>query len=256
MNQAGQATHQHDFVSQNGLAACCASGHCFLSTDICTGQAARHTSGRTVLVHEQDGLRASLLAAARARVLVALLPVYCLLLVYQSTDQAGGAPHPRPPSSLARTGWTARCTSGRCTCTRPGRTASCLLSTSCLPINRPGRRGAAPAAAQFSCTNRMDCALHFWPLHAYASWSHCFLSTGHWIMSTGGKSEKAGRRTRGRPVLVHEQDGLRAALLAAARVRVLVALPGHVVRLSHIRSQDLPVEARVLQEYLRTVTSA
>ncbi len=24
----------------------------------------------------------------------------------------------------------------------------------------------APAAAQFSCTNRMDWALHFWPLHA------------------------------------------------------------------------------------------
>ena len=29
-----------------------------------------------------------------------------------------------------------------------------------------------PAAAQLACMNRMLCALHFCPLHAYASWSH------------------------------------------------------------------------------------
>lgn len=41
------------------------------------------------------------------------------------------------------------------------------------------------------------------------------------------------------PVAVHEQDGLRAALLAAARVRVLVALPRHVGHLTHVWAKNL-----------------
>ena len=54
------------------------------------------------------------------------------------------------------------------------------------------------------------------------------------------------------PVLVHEEDGLRAALLAAARIRILVGLPRHIVHVAHIWPQQLPVEAGILQEYLRT----
>lgn len=36
-----------------------------------------------------------------------------------------------------------------------------------LRAHRPQR------APPHLCANSMDCALHFWPLQAYASWSHC-----------------------------------------------------------------------------------
>jgi hypothetical protein len=64
-----------------------------------------------------------------------------------------------------------------------------------------------------------------------------------------------GERTGLRPVGVHEQHRLRGALLPAARVRVLVALPRHVRLVGHIRPQDLPVEARILQKHLRRHSS-
>mmetsp|Transcript_43423 Transcript_43423/g.72371 ORF Transcript_43423/g.72371 Transcript_43423/m.72371 type:complete len:303 (+) Transcript_43423:84-992(+) len=53
------------------------------------------------------------------------------------------------------------------------------------------------------------------------------------------------QQPQGLVVLVHEHDGLRAALLSAAGVRVLVALPGRVVHILHVRPEDLPVEASV-----------
>lgn len=68
-------------------------------------------------------------------------------------------------------------------------------------------------------------------------------------MSVSGANSLRGAQcnaSQGAPVGVHEEDGLRAALLARARVRVLVALPGHVVDVAHVGAQDLPVEARVL----------
>ena len=34
-------------------------------------------------------------------------------------------------------------------------------------------RSKIPKRTQLLCANKMDWALHFWPLHAYASWSHC-----------------------------------------------------------------------------------
>jgi hypothetical protein len=45
------------------------------------------------------------------------------------------------------------------------------------------------------------------------------------------------------PVAVHEHDRLRAALLAAACVRVLVALPCHVVHVAHVWAQHLQAAA-------------
>jgi hypothetical protein len=52
---------------------------------------------------------------------------------------------------------------------------------------------------------------------------------------------------------VHEQNALRAALLPAAGVGILVALPGHIIKVVNIGAQDLPVKARVLQEHLQAV---
>jgi len=54
------------------------------------------------------------------------------------------------------------------------------------------------------------------------------------------------------PIAVSKQDGLGAALLAAARVRVLVALPSDVWQVGGARvgAQDLPVKPRVLQKDL------
>mmetsp|Transcript_87318 Transcript_87318/g.208881 ORF Transcript_87318/g.208881 Transcript_87318/m.208881 type:complete len:347 (-) Transcript_87318:208-1248(-) len=52
------------------------------------------------------------------------------------------------------------------------------------------------------------------------------------------------------PVLVHEEHGLCAALLAREAVGVVVRLPGHVLHVCHVGAQDLPVEACVLQLYL------
>jgi hypothetical protein len=54
------------------------------------------------------------------------------------------------------------------------------------------------------------------------------------------------------PVRVCEHDGLCAALLTAAGVGVLVALPGDVwqILLACIRTQHLPVKPSVLQEHL------
>ena len=52
------------------------------------------------------------------------------------------------------------------------------------------------------------------------------------------------------PVLVHEENGLRTALLARARVGVLVADPRHVLLVAHVRAQYLPVEACVLHFHL------
>ena len=46
---------------------------------------------------------------------------------------------------------------------------------------------------------------------------------------------------------MHEEDALCGALLAAARVRVLVTLPRDIVHLSHVRAENLPVEARVFE---------
>ena len=53
------------------------------------------------------------------------------------------------------------------------------------------------------------------------------------------------------PVAVLEQDGLCTALLACGGVGILVALPGHVVEVCHIRPEDLPVKARILQVHLQ-----
>jgi hypothetical protein len=39
--------------------------------------------------------------------------------------------------------------------------------------------------------------------------------------------------------------------LSAAGVCILVALPGHVVNIAHVRTQNLPVKSRVLQEHLQ-----
>ena len=50
---------------------------------------------------------------------------------------------------------------------------------------------------------------------------------------------------------VRHEEGLRAALLPRARVRILVALVGHVVQVAHVRAQYLPVKARIFQEHLR-----
>jgi len=52
------------------------------------------------------------------------------------------------------------------------------------------------------------------------------------------------------PILVHEEQGLRAAFLSAAGIGILVALPGHVVHIADIRPQNLPVEACILEEDL------
>ena len=51
------------------------------------------------------------------------------------------------------------------------------------------------------------------------------------------------------PVLVHEHDALCGTLLAATRVRVLVALPRDVVNVSDVRAEDLPVKAGVFEEH-------
>jgi len=52
------------------------------------------------------------------------------------------------------------------------------------------------------------------------------------------------------PVVVRDQHRLRRALLARRRVGVLVALPHDVVHFGRIGSEDLPVEARVLELHL------
>ena len=53
------------------------------------------------------------------------------------------------------------------------------------------------------------------------------------------------------PVGVHEEDRLSRALLAGAGVGILVALPRHVFDIAHVRSEELPVETRILQKHLR-----
>ena len=58
-------------------------------------------------------------------------------------------------------------------------------------------------------------------------------------------------RTRFHPVFMREQERGRRAFLAAAGVRVLVALPRDVVDVRYIRAQDLPVEAGILQPDLQ-----
>ena len=40
-------------------------------------------------------------------------------------------------------------------------------------IGKSAQPSPHPPSTQLSCMNRMLCALHFCPLHAYASWSHC-----------------------------------------------------------------------------------
>ena len=66
-------------------------------------------------------------------------------------------------------------------------------------------------------------------------------------MAPRGRFLNLLHETRRLPVLVDEADRLRGALLARERVRVLVRLPGHVLKVVDVRPQDLPVEARVLE---------
>mmetsp|Transcript_19793 Transcript_19793/g.41168 ORF Transcript_19793/g.41168 Transcript_19793/m.41168 type:complete len:289 (-) Transcript_19793:188-1054(-) len=47
------------------------------------------------------------------------------------------------------------------------------------------------------------------------------------------------------PVVMDEADALGAALLAAASICILVALPGDVLKVVDVRPKDLPVEARI-----------
>ena len=56
------------------------------------------------------------------------------------------------------------------------------------------------------------------------------------------------------PVAVLEEDGLRAALLARGCIRILVTLPGHVLKVRHIWPKDLPVKPCIFQVHLRGTT--
>ena len=42
-----------------------------------------------------------------------------------------------------------------------------------LAVARCLNFSSRPDSFQFSCMNMTLCAEHFWPLQAYASWSHC-----------------------------------------------------------------------------------
>lgn len=53
------------------------------------------------------------------------------------------------------------------------------------------------------------------------------------------------------PVLVHEENGLCAALLSTAGICILVTHPRHVVDIAHIWSQHFPVKPSILQEHLQ-----
>ena len=53
------------------------------------------------------------------------------------------------------------------------------------------------------------------------------------------------------PVAVLEEYGLRAALLPRGSIGILVALPGHIVKVCHIRPQNLPVEPSIFQVHLQ-----
>jgi hypothetical protein len=147
-------------------------------------------------------------------------------------------------SALSRASRPAR--AGRA---RVGHAAS--TTSRCRRCMAPGcaqaRSQASDACIRMRARARARLRVHLRPLHARAAWPHRRAAGQRGRPAAGPRGARTGRD----PVLVHEQDGLRAALLAAARVRVLVALPGHVVRLSHVGAQDLPVKAGVLQEDLR-----
>lgn len=52
------------------------------------------------------------------------------------------------------------------------------------------------------------------------------------------------------PLLVHEHDALRTALLPAASISILICLPGHVVYIRDIRAKHLPVITSILKIHL------
>lgn len=65
--------------------------------------------------------------------------------------------------------------------------------------------------------------------------------------------EAVGQHTSLRPVFVHEEDGLRTALLPAAGIGVLIALPGYIINIADIWAQHLPVKPSILQEHLHKI---
>ncbi len=64
----------------------------------------------------------------------------------------------------------------------------------------------------------------------------------------GERESKRTSHTCGHPVGVHEQNGLRTALLSRACIRVLIAHPADILGLRHVRPQHLPVKPRILQK--------